>query len=471
MLGSQADRAGQLLGSQADRADDAAAGRPAVLTPNQWVGEGHSSPLVGTAPPALSLETGGAQAGRPADTPGGFRASQPVAAGLPQPAVADRAALQVDGATYHRARDAASIPGRVAPAAPSFPAGAPVTGAAAAASVSGVVSAANGAYPTRGEVATTELAHELSGSSRAFGGHVTGPSRPAHPYALAAPEQTIEAGAGEAGVGPSGEALAEKSKIMTAWSQVGTSPSLNRFGRTTATGAANRAPVNGAGAGAGAEAEVPDGWLQGGDLDPESGFPRSSERESSLSQSALIARSNQPAGLIGRGGVRRLATHAADAQSGIAAGSSMTVFPGGIGPAGPAFDAVATGLSSAPTTPPGADLGPQLVKAITLQWQEGGGDARLRLHPEHLGEVLVSLQVRHGAVTAVLQSGSDAVRGWIRAHQQDLKNALSEQGLTLAELIVDDDEHSKGRPDREPEPPPRRRPRRPASDISFEVRV
>mgnify|MGYP003313914289 CR=1 FL=1 len=84
---------------------------------------------------------------------------------------------------------------------------------------------------------------------------------------------------------------------------------------------------------------------------------------------------------------------------------------------------------------------------------------------------MVSLQVRHGAVTAVLQAGSDAVREWIRAHQQDLKNALSSQGLTLEQRVVEEREGGREQPDREQEFERRRRPRRMSSENRFEVHV
>jgi len=53
---------------------------------------------------------------------------------------------------------------------------------------------------------------------------------------------------------------------------------------------------------------------------------------------------------------------------------------------------------------------PQVVKAIRLQWKQGLGEARIRLEPEHLGEVRVSLRVQAGAVTAVVTAENPTVQ-------------------------------------------------------------
>ena len=116
------------------------------------------------------------------------------------------------------------------------------------------------------------------------------------------------------------------------------------------------------------------------------------------------------------------------------------------------------------------ELPDQLVRAIRMQWRNGVGDAKLRLTPEHLGEVLVSLQVRQGSVSAVLRANSEIVRDWIRAHQHELKSSLESQGLRLDELVVEEDGHADQQPGREFDEPRRRRPRQ-TSEARFEVRV
>ena len=116
------------------------------------------------------------------------------------------------------------------------------------------------------------------------------------------------------------------------------------------------------------------------------------------------------------------------------------------------------------------ELPDQLVRAIRMQWRNGVGEAKLRLTPEHLGEVLVSLQVRQGAVSAVLRADSQIVREWIRAHQNELKASLEAQGLQLDELVVEEDGHADQQPGREFDRP-RRRPPRQTSEARFEVRV
>jgi hypothetical protein len=89
----------------------------------------------------------------------------------------------------------------------------------------------------------------------------------------------------------------------------------------------------------------------------------------------------------------------------------------------------------------GEPLDQAIVKSLKVQWNQGVGEARLRLHPEFLGDLSVSLRVIGASVTAVLQSDSPAVREWLQAHQGDLRRALEEAGLSLDNLVVDEDGH------------------------------
>ncbi|MDO8834973.1 MAG: flagellar hook-length control protein FliK, partial [Vicinamibacterales bacterium] len=89
----------------------------------------------------------------------------------------------------------------------------------------------------------------------------------------------------------------------------------------------------------------------------------------------------------------------------------------------------------------GQPLDQAIVKSLKVQWNQGVGEARLRLQPEFLGDLSVSLRVIGASVTAVLSSDSPAVREWVQAHQADLRRALEEAGLTLDNLVVDGDGH------------------------------
>ena len=115
---------------------------------------------------------------------------------------------------------------------------------------------------------------------------------------------------------------------------------------------------------------------------------------------------------------------------------------------------------------------PQIVKAIRLQWKQGLGEARIRLEPEHLGEVRVSLRVQAGAVTAVVTAENPTVQAWIETRQQELKNALGEQGLRLHrfEVVVDPEGRRQSR-EAPPDAAPRRPLRNPPGGPEFEVPV
>jgi hypothetical protein len=102
------------------------------------------------------------------------------------------------------------------------------------------------------------------------------------------------------------------------------------------------------------------------------------------------------------------------------------------------------------------DLTPQFVRTMHMQWRDGIGQARLELQPEHLGKVTVDLQVGPDGVDATLTAESAVVRGWIEAHESDLKSGLAGQGLTLASLTVTADPNEQRRRQPQREAPPRK---------------
>jgi DNA segregation ATPase FtsK/SpoIIIE, S-DNA-T family len=118
----------------------------------------------------------------------------------------------------------------------------------------------------------------------------------------------------------------------------------------------------------------------------------------------------------------------------------------------------------------GVDLPQQIVQAMKLQWNDTGGDARIRLQPDYLGELTVSIRVEQGGVTASLSSDTPVVREWIESHATLLRQGLADHGLQLDRLTVADEprhdwQGSEGRrqPQDEKNPKPTQ-PRRPQGD-------
>lgn len=122
----------------------------------------------------------------------------------------------------------------------------------------------------------------------------------------------------------------------------------------------------------------------------------------------------------------------------------------------------------------------QIVQSLRVQWAGGAGEARVRLRPEYLGEVVATVKVEQGIVTATLQADRPDVRRWMEANLQTLRDGLVEHGLKLDRLVVvsepargetADDKHGRPR-GRQPNQPPQPRPRRPRQDgdpATFEV--
>jgi flagellar hook-length control protein FliK len=117
----------------------------------------------------------------------------------------------------------------------------------------------------------------------------------------------------------------------------------------------------------------------------------------------------------------------------------------------------------------GASLTQSIVQTLRFQAREGGGEARIQLRPEYLGELTVSLRVNGGAVSAVLHADSPAVRSWIEDHQQDLRAALEDQGLTLHELAIDTEGRSNQENQTGQQQTPSQNRRQPREGSAFEA--
>jgi flagellar hook-length control protein FliK len=106
----------------------------------------------------------------------------------------------------------------------------------------------------------------------------------------------------------------------------------------------------------------------------------------------------------------------------------------------PAINTASSPAEPIVTAPPApidaAEVAPQIVQAIKLQWSGGVGDARITLKPEYLGEITIAIRVEGGGVTASLESDRPAVREWLLGHESLLRQGLANQGLQLERLVI-----------------------------------
>jgi hypothetical protein len=122
------------------------------------------------------------------------------------------------------------------------------------------------------------------------------------------------------------------------------------------------------------------------------------------------------------------------------------------------------------------DVTGQIVQSLRMQFRDGIGEAVLKLKPEHLGSVSISLKVENGGLKANVQAEMPAVRQWLESQQDTLRNALADHGLRLDQFEVEPDSQRQSHPDQTPdEPTPRRRQQArrlpPAEQPVFEVVV
>jgi len=132
-------------------------------------------------------------------------------------------------------------------------------------------------------------------------------------------------------------------------------------------------------------------------------------------------------------------------------------------------------IAGAPALPAEQDVASQLLHSLRMQFREGIGEAVLKLKPEHLGSVSISLRVENGGLQAKVQAEAPAVRQWLESHQDTLRNGLAEHGLRLDRFVVDPDGERQPSPrDAHGERSPRKRQARRAARVDqpvFEVVV
>lgn len=107
-----------------------------------------------------------------------------------------------------------------------------------------------------------------------------------------------------------------------------------------------------------------------------------------------------------------------------------------------------------------------------MRWRPRGGawEATVRLRPEHLGEVTLSVVVARNAVSAIVRADRADVRAWLLANEDRLRSGLFEHGLVLNRFHIERD--PERRREREPEPSRPRRVRQPQADTpDFEIVV
>lgn len=79
----------------------------------------------------------------------------------------------------------------------------------------------------------------------------------------------------------------------------------------------------------------------------------------------------------------------------------------------------------------------QVVKGITMRNLGDTSEVRLRLQPQHLGDVSLKLSVSGNTITANIVAQNADVRDMLLSNQQQLARTLSEAGLSLGGFSVD----------------------------------
>lgn len=111
----------------------------------------------------------------------------------------------------------------------------------------------------------------------------------------------------------------------------------------------------------------------------------------------------------------------------------------------------------------------RMIESMRIQWRQGVPEATVRLNPEHLGEVTISIRVDRGAVTATVHAETPEVQQWLETQQDRLRSGLADQGLSLERFVVSRDRQQQ-REQRQQQAPRYRMPAEPQGQ-RFEITV
>jgi flagellar hook-length control protein FliK len=95
----------------------------------------------------------------------------------------------------------------------------------------------------------------------------------------------------------------------------------------------------------------------------------------------------------------------------------------------------------------------RMIESMRIQWRQGVPEAKVRLNPEHLGEVTISIRVDRGAVTATVHAETPEVQQWLETQQDRLRSGLADQGLSLERFVVNRDRQQQQREQRQQQAP------------------
>lgn len=81
-------------------------------------------------------------------------------------------------------------------------------------------------------------------------------------------------------------------------------------------------------------------------------------------------------------------------------------------------------------------MGKFLVKQFVLTQGNGASEAKISLHPEHLGQVDIKIVIQNGLLTAKFMTENGAARELLEAQMSQLRTALQGQGLQVEKVEV-----------------------------------
>lgn len=97
---------------------------------------------------------------------------------------------------------------------------------------------------------------------------------------------------------------------------------------------------------------------------------------------------------------------------------------------------------NAPTTPDAKEVISKATQGLAAAIRQKGGSVVLKLEPESLGQLRITVSMRNGVVNAKIEAGTSEAAELLKTHQGALRESMHEKGMLVERLEIVDASHT-----------------------------
>ncbi|QQS09795.1 MAG: flagellar hook-length control protein FliK [Phycisphaerales bacterium] len=97
---------------------------------------------------------------------------------------------------------------------------------------------------------------------------------------------------------------------------------------------------------------------------------------------------------------------------------------------------------NAPTTPDAKEVISKATQGLAAAIRQKGGSVVLKLEPESLGQLRITVSMRNGVVNAKIEAGTSEAAELLKTHQSALRESMHEKGMLVERLEIVDASHT-----------------------------